>query len=786
MKRFKKVLVSVMTFVMMMSMISVYATGDGSESQSQYPGADSYSNGFSLPGNLPQNNMTVGEYITKTPAQHLFYVDGTPFILLDTDSEGNYFVMCEYTNGNNSVEWPSAVGDVEDTYEARKFNPDNTKNIAYKINYNIKKYVPSSDMRNQIKITTWNFAPDVNNPDAVHTATCKLAVPSVEEFKTYFNKIGFTTDNLFPGTPSGVIARDLAYRAKATKNQYYPMKLGRYSKYAIFTYINENNDMIGAVRPVFFLDKDFFKTVRCDVSTLGEDAKAEVRKCSLNDLIKTYPKEDLIELGFNEDDVKNIVADRILISGYPTADSYNAPYYDTSTIGNIGTAETVTPAANILKIGNKEYVYLDVDKDGNMFVMAKNCIFNNPGFQGYTSDATGDERLYNAANSKSMAYKIDNDYFTNAIPDVTLQEYVLDYDWYTETNRETPYSTKAKLAAPSATEIVKYYSKLGEWYAPFNMRNGYVRTPSYTNGDINGYMTIWVNSTELNGAGGYNMGFNNKQTIAYPYIRPVFFIDKNYFLDNVLGDIESQGENVKQFMRASFTKEELRKQGYTESDLIALGYAGKPSASDVKATGDAYAKGQTLYAEYTFVPDADSQLPEKSSDVQYQWYRADTANGTYSAISGATSAAYTLTDDDIGKYIKVGVKTANYDETADEYALSNATAKIAEKVDLIFRSAGLYDGSGNAVTNINGETSLEVKLNIKNTTDGPLEKYAILAIYGNDNVLKAVKTEKITISAGESDYSVSLDGFTAGEGWSARAMVWDNMVSLRPQFGKKF
>ncbi len=41
--------------------------------------------------------------------------------------------------------------------------------------------------------------------------------------------------------------------------------------------------------------------------------------------------------------------------------------------------------------------------------------------------------------------------------------------------------------------------------------------------------------------------------------------------------------------------------------------------------------------------------------VNYQWLRADTEDGTYTEISGATGNTYTLDDADRDKYIKVKV-----------------------------------------------------------------------------------------------------------------------------------
>ena len=46
--------------------------------------------------------------------------------------------------------------------------------------------------------------------------------------------------------------------------------------------------------------------------------------------------------------------------------------------------------------------------------------------------------------------------------------------------------------------------------------------------------------------------------------------------------------------------------------------------------------------------------------VSYQWQRAAAATGTYSDITGATAATYTLTADDTGKYIRVSATGTGY------------------------------------------------------------------------------------------------------------------------------
>jgi len=46
-------------------------------------------------------------------------------------------------------------------------------------------------------------------------------------------------------------------------------------------------------------------------------------------------------------------------------------------------------------------------------------------------------------------------------------------------------------------------------------------------------------------------------------------------------------------------------------------------------------------------------ITPSGATVAYQWKRADTSDGTYNNISGATSSTYLLASGDVGKYIKV-------------------------------------------------------------------------------------------------------------------------------------
>lgn len=81
-----------------------------------------------------------------------------------------------------------------------------------------------------------------------------------------------------------------------------------------------------------------------------------------------------------------------------------------------------------------------------------------------------------------------------------------------------------------------------------------------------------------------------------------------------------------------------------------VGPASAPIAEDIKVDGKPFV-GEELSATYTWY---DINDDERGID-QKRWLRADSADGTYTAIDGAVGDTYTLTEADIDKYIKFEV-----------------------------------------------------------------------------------------------------------------------------------
>jgi hypothetical protein len=89
------------------------------------------------------------------------------------------------------------------------------------------------------------------------------------------------------------------------------------------------------------------------------------------------------------------------------------------------------------------------------------------------------------------------------------------------------------------------------------------------------------------------------------------------------------------------------------------------------------------------------------SAYSYQWLRAATSGGTYSAISGANSSTYTLTSSDVGQFIRVAVTASNVggsttDTSVATAAIAAATSSTSVSLaagDLFFRTAKLISAT---------------------------------------------------------------------------------------------
>lgn len=795
--------------VILGSMSAVFATGDGTKSQ--YPGEAEYETSINdkfvndkreaiNPSYIDSVSGAYAPLVSETPKENLFTVGGKEFILLDTDSAGNYFIMVNSLPTDNSDKL-SYFGDNysidNNTYSARRFDATNPKSVAYTINSKIGTYFPTA-IQNKMINTTWYLeANDADKPGTVYSTTCKVALPSYTELITYKSKIGWNgLDSLFYGMQTRTTIKNAASVTNSSTgvtltNQYVPAVVGKYTAEKNVKWIGTSNPKnFLQVRPVCFVDKDFFRDVAVDTTaTLGENVKKEILEYSAKELLGAYTKEQLKTLGFGAE------VDRLIASTYPGTDYYKDVPKLLSSGNPIGGGNgvfdqnktaaitTETPSKYKFKVGDTELIYVDTDKDGNMIAMLENVVTEKNGYCYYdattdgTNAPTGEQKYFNVNNPWSVAYKINTDEFINKYIPIKGSNNLVDTDWYVETNEANPVYTTCKIALPSATEVGFYGQRIGSW-TKSTVGNALTRSAFYdsTKKEFNGGISITYNS----GASIPRVQYNQYGAYQGATVRPMFVISKVYFEENKL-NVTDMGDDVKSYFLGTFTKSELKDGtvGYNDNELTAIGYAGAPSASNLTIDGASYSVGAALTGNYTFLADS-TGAAEDTSKIKYQWFVSDTANGTYTEIAGATAATFVPTDAQKDKYLKFGVKTGNIDDISAVYAMSDATPKIGDRVEYTVNVAW-KDSSNNTVTTVNGATSLKACFTVNNLTDAASNKALIIAVYDAENGMQAVRVIPTQeIKAGSGTYEISVDGFTGKAGWSVKAMLWSDMEKIMP------
>ena len=206
-----------------------------------------------------------------------------------------------------------------------------------------------------------------------------------------------------------------------------------------------------------------------------------------------------------------------------------------------------------------------------------------------------------------------------------------------------------------------------------------------------------------------------------------------------------------------------------------------PANNDATGTPDITGRalpGQTLTAGTGNVADADG-LPQNASDFAWQWIRI--ADETDTPIQDATSSTYTLTDDDVGKQVKVvmsftdslsGVESL----TSDAYPSSSTVQRvlvsnIGQTVITQNDNAGellILDAAQEFTTGSNGSgytlSSIDLELTVASTSNFPVVKLFSGSANGTE---VATLTAPTNASTGKTTYTftaptaITLEGDTS-------------------------
>ena len=552
--------------------------------------------------------------IETTPAKYIFNLASgsrSDFILLDKDDDGaggNKFLIM-YKPGFPRMAFDSA--------NAQKFDPDSSTNIAYimKEALEIRTGAGGNAYYNHLNAlaqymldTMWETEVGLATPPS--TVTCKLALLSQAEYTEYADKVGYNenkalTENWWLRTPSGA-------------NSAWAMTVGNDAG----ALISQNTTNPRPIRPIFWVNDDFFRSVRINVTTLSSDSEVTktLKECySVEDIQDIYTDEEVKTLGF-----------------VPT------PGRPTPVLPELPELPRTTPLKYLFKLASgddKEYILLDEESDGEggkkFYVMRKDQI----------SAATtwGATQKFDLEDTTSIAYRMNNrgtaaeNLYYTALD--AWRQYMLDTTWEIEPLAPpappapapipTPYCVTCKVAFLSQIEYVsKYVDKIG--YAETG-NHWWLRTPNFANSG----QAMTILSTDGAAVGASTGGAR--------HVRPVFWLNDDFF-KKVKIDLDSLSSDsvIPEILLNNYSKMDLGRI-YSNEELVRIGYDREEIGYEIKFD----VSGNTLTVDILKMA-VDSTLP---------------------GVITAVIAAY----DSSGNYLKSRIEVIRTDKitvpAGDEYAM---------------------------------------------------------------------------------------------------------------------
>ncbi len=229
--------------------------------------------------------------VEKTPAEHIFTVEGQAFILLDVLEGDHFYVLAKDDYGKQ----------VFDPDNLQKFDPQDPNNIAYWLNHtfltegNGGKRLPQSMLPYLDDTHVYRIeAGDPRGPCRFdYNVTCAVSLLSQTEYVKYAGKFGIkdgtNTDDWWLRTGRGINGSpDVLLSVSRQSDGTLGHTQNRPAKTATF------------IRPTFCLRADFFREVKLEPESMGESVrKALADHVGAAALSEIYSIAELQEMGFD-------------------------------------------------------------------------------------------------------------------------------------------------------------------------------------------------------------------------------------------------------------------------------------------------------------------------------------------------------------------------------------------------------------------------------------------------------------------------------------------------------
>ncbi|MEG2583455.1 MAG: cellulase family glycosylhydrolase, partial [Oscillospiraceae bacterium] len=267
----------------------------------------------------------IKNFVNDTPPENLFRVAGDDrrFILLDTDLSNEssaFYVLSNELYGTAFFDTSEGAGkpynSISNPSSGQKFDPSSQTNIANWLNgefknsgniYNGTTYKLPQSIIDNIDINhvwrtecgddTTNCSQNLNGGNKYFDVSTGISLMSMNEFEKYSGKYGVldkTQDTLNGGNGNGWWLRT-CNRGGTTVLRHVsanPGKIGAWDNGAVKT-----NRRLG-VRPQFYLNKNFFKSVKIDAFNVGKNVKKAI--------LSTCTESELSNLGYTKMEIESL------------------------------------------------------------------------------------------------------------------------------------------------------------------------------------------------------------------------------------------------------------------------------------------------------------------------------------------------------------------------------------------------------------------------------------------------------------------------------------------------